>query len=203
MVRFLKKMFIPAAAFFVAISLLFAGCGTKADGGYSYFVQLDLDRSALFVDGLHCHVLTAPPLRRKTNLRSAVRLFLESESRQAGTNPPLVSDEAMDALAAHAWPKNYLEFRQVLQRACATSTGGVIQASDVAQALDREGTTRFSSLDTPSETSSIDLLRPMREIERDVVRMVVDKFNGNQTEAAHALGISRTTVWRLLRDDAG
>lgn len=159
--------------------------------------------AALFVDGLHCHVLTAPPLRRKTNLRSAVRLFLESESRQAGTNPPLVSDEAMDALAAHAWPKNYLEFRQVLQRACATSTGGVIQASDVAQALDREGTTRFSSLDTPSETSSIDLLRPMREIERDVVRMVVDKFNGNQTEAAHALGISRTTVWRLLRDDAG
>ena len=51
MVRFLKKMFIPAAAFFVALSLLFAGCGTKADGGYSYFVQLDLDRSALFVDG--------------------------------------------------------------------------------------------------------------------------------------------------------
>lgn len=157
--------------------------------------------SALFVEGLRCHVLTAPPLRRRTTLRSAVRLFLEAEAHQVGVDAPRVEDEAMELLASHPWPRNYIEFRQVLQRASATAENGVIRARDVQEALDREGTTRFSSLDTPSETSSIDLLRPLRAIERDVVRMVIEKYNGNQTEAARTLGISRTTVWRLLRDD--
>lgn len=155
---------------------------------------------ALFVEHLGCHVLTAPPLRHRRTIRQAVRLFLDEEARRAGTEPPFVSDEAMELLAAHPWPRNYLELRQVLQRATALAEGGVMRAGDVREALDREGTTRFSSLDTPSESSSIDLLRPLREIERDVVRMVVEKYGGNQTEAARTLGISRTTVWRLLRD---
>ena len=75
-----------------------------------------------------------------------------------------------------------------------------MRARDVREALDREGATRFSSLDTPSETSSIDLLRPLREIERDIVRMVVEKYGGNQTETARTLGVSRTTIWRILKD---
>lgn len=153
------------------------------------------------VESLRCHVLTAPPLRRRRDLRRAVGLFLDSEARQAGIAPPLVTDEAMDLLLAHPWPRNYIELRQVLQRAGATAEDGTMRARDVREALDREGATRFSSLDTPSETSSIDLLRPLREIERDIVRMVVEKYGGNQTEAARTLGVSRTTIWRILRDE--
>lgn len=156
---------------------------------------------AVFVEHLHCHVLTAPPLRRRRTIRQAVRLFLDREAQRMRAEPPFVTDEAMELLAAHPWPRNYIELRQVLQRAAATAEGGVVRAGDVREALDREGTTRFSSLDTPSAASSIDLLRPLRAIERDVVRMVVEKYGGNQTEAARTLGISRTTVWRLLRDE--
>lgn len=155
---------------------------------------------SLFVEYLRCHVLTAPPLRRRRDLRRAIGLFLDSEARHAGTVPPLVTDEAMDLLLGHPWPRNYIELRQVLQRASATTEEGVMRARDVREALDREGATRFSSLDTPSETSSIDLLRPLREIERDIVRMVVEKYGGNQTEAARTLGVSRTTIWRILKD---
>lgn len=154
----------------------------------------------LVVEGLRCHVLTAPPLRRRATIRHAVSLFIDAEARQRGTRPAFVTDEAMELLASHPWPKNYLEFRQVLQRACATAANGAVRTRDVAEALDREGGVRFSSLDTPNETSSIDLLRPLRDIERDVVRMVVEKYEGNQTEAARTLGISRTTIWRMLKD---
>ena len=108
----------------------------------------------------------------------------------------------MELLAGHPWPRNYLELRQVLQRAAELAEGGVMRAGHVREALDREGTTRFSSLDTPNESSSIDLLRPLRDIERNVVRMVVEKYGGNQTEAARTLGVSRTTVWRLLSGEA-
>ena len=37
-------------------------------------------------------------------------------------------------------------------------------------------------------------------VARDIVRMVVDKYDGNQTEASRTLGMSRTTVWRILRE---
>lgn len=153
----------------------------------------------LFVEHLRCHVLTAPPLRRRGSLRQAVGLFLDAEARKTRSTPPFVTDEALAILAAHPWPKNYIEFRQVLQRASATASDGTIGARDVLEALDREGTTRFSSLNTPSDASSIDLLRPLRDIERDIVRMVVDKYDGNQTRAAETLGLSRTTVWRMLK----
>lgn len=153
----------------------------------------------LFVEQLRCHVLTAPPLRRRGTVRQAVGLFLDAEARKTGSTPPFVTDEALTILAEHPWPRNYIELRQVLQRASATAEDGTIGARDVLEALDREGTTRFSSLDTPSDASSIDLLRPLRDIERDIVRMVVDKYDGNQTKAAETLGLSRTTVWRMLK----
>lgn len=156
---------------------------------------------SLFVEYLRCYVLTAPPLRRRPTIRQAVSLFVDNEARLTGSRPPFVSDEAMEVLASYPWPNNYIELRQVLQRAIAAAEDGTIRARDVREALDRDRTTRFSSLDTPSEESSIDLLRPLRDIERDVVRMVVERYGGNQTKAARTLDVSRTTVWRMLRDD--
>lgn len=47
----MKKIFMTAAASAAAISLLFAGCTAQPGGGYSYFVQLDIARSDLRVDG--------------------------------------------------------------------------------------------------------------------------------------------------------
>ncbi len=158
------------------------------------------EASNLVVQNLHCHVLSVPPLRARRNLRQAIGLFLTSEARRQGTEPLIVTDEAMDLLLVHDWVQNYIEFRQVLQRASATSGGGCIRASDVRDAIARVGAVRFSSLVSPNDSSTIDLLRPLRDTERDIVRMVVDKYDGNQTEASRTLGLSRTTVWRILRE---
>ena len=47
----LKKFLSSAAAFLLAALCLFSGCATKKDGGHSYFVQLSVERSGLYVDG--------------------------------------------------------------------------------------------------------------------------------------------------------
>ena len=47
-------------------------------------------------------------------------------------------------------------------------------------------------------SSVIDINKKMSEIEKDVARAVLLKSNGNQSLAAQRLGISRTTIWRLL-----
>lgn len=153
----------------------------------------------LLVERLRCHVLSVPPLRRRASFRQAVRLFLDAEAKRVGGRPAEVSDEAMGVLEAYPWPKNYLELRQVLQRAAAGATDGLISAQNVREALDRTGATRFSSLAAASESTSIDLLRPLKETERQIAQMVVERCGGNQTEAARILGIGRTTLWRMLK----
>ena len=45
----------------------------------------------------------------------------------------------------------------------------------------------------------LDLNRTLDEIDQDVAQRVVEETGGNQTAAAKRLGISRTTLWRLLQ----
>ena len=47
----------------------------------------------------------------------------------------------------------------------------------------------------------LDLNRSLYEISRDIVRRVVEESDGNQTAAAKRLGISRTTLWRYLKEE--
>ena len=48
----------------------------------------------------------------------------------------------------------------------------------------------------------LDLGRSLEEINQDVARRVLEETGGNQTAAAKRLGISRTTLWRLLKDQS-
>ena len=41
---------------------------------------------------------------------------------------------------------------------------------------------------------------PLSEIDREIVQIVLEKHGDNQTRAAQSLGISRTTLWRMLKD---
>ncbi len=47
----------------------------------------------------------------------------------------------------------------------------------------------------------IDFNRTLDEINEDIVRNVVERCGGNQSEAARKLGISRTTLWRYLKKE--
>lgn len=155
---------------------------------------------ALIVEHLHCQVATAPPLRARKDLRSAILRYVSHEAGRTGASAPLLSDEAIVLLCAQPWKRNYIELRQVLQYCLNTVSGGLIDAALAQEAITRERATKFSSLSTPDASTTIDLLRPLKETERDIVQMVVEKLGGNQTEAARVLGLSRTTIWRLLKD---
>ena len=58
-----------------------------------------------------------------------------------------------------------------------------------------------ATADSPIKAVLFDCDGVLADTERDIARLVVGHLQGNRTRAAEVLGISRTTLWRLLKDD--
>ena len=79
--------------------------------------------------------LKIPPLReRRQDIPLLTGYFLERLSRASGHERTL-SDEAMKALLAYDWPGNVRELENCLERACAFTSGPVIQVGDLPSAI--------------------------------------------------------------------
>ena len=96
-----------------------------------------------------------------------------------------------------AWPRNLDQFRRVLRELAVTTSDFYIQKESVKNALWKE------NIEIPSSSSAnIDLSGTLDKITNDVVRIVLAQENGNQKRAAERLKIGRSTLWRMLKNDA-
>ena len=101
----------------------------------------------------------------------------------------------MLTLQNQTWPRNVDQLVQFVQNLVISSESSFISGEAVHRLLDMEKNTN-----PPLESCRIDLNRPLDEIIRQVVRTVYLSENMNQSHTAKHLGISRSTVWRLLKD---
>jgi two-component system response regulator AtoC len=128
--------------------------------------------------------ITIPPLRERAGeiATLAAELARKVSEGIGRARPPTLRADTLSILHAHDWPGNVRELRNVIERAVLlVGDGDVIKPSHLA--LDQ-------------------LVRPTtpRNAERDRVVAALDRFAGNQTRAADALGISRRTLVSRLRD---
>lgn len=72
-----------------------------------------------------------------------------------------------------------------------------IKLSSVNKILRQETQLTYSVAKPASKP--LDLNRTMREIEYDILQQVIAEEKGNQSAVAKRLGISRTTLWRMLQ----
>ena len=103
---------------------------------------------------------------------------------------------AMELLQAYEWPGNYSQLKHVLDELAALADGHYISKSAAERVLKKE---KIMLGDAVQE--QIDFNRTLDEINEDIVRNVVERCGGNQSEAARKLGISRTTLWRYLKKE--
>ena len=130
-------------------------------------------------------------------------LHLLLSHRNADSDHPVLGagEEALQLLREYRWPHNYTQFQRVVLEIAAQAPGQTITAEHTRRVLQKE---RYecvlSSRGAENTVIPLDLDRPLREIERDIVCRVLAENGNNQTEAARRLGLSRTTLWRLLRE---
>jgi DNA-binding NtrC family response regulator len=144
--------------------------------------------------------ITVPPLRaRRADLRALCDSVLPRVARRAGRPVLPLADDALARMVDYAWPGNVRELENVLERALVLAEGTAITAADLELPE-----TRVPPADIPELVEvAADASRPhdavMDDIERRRLTAALAAADGNQSHAAKALGMPRTTFINKLR----
>ena len=146
-----------------------------------------------------------PPLRgRLGDLPALARHFLARIGEQPGLRPLGITDGAQALLGAYDWPGNVRQLQAVLFRAAVFCDGDALTAEDFPQLSSMLGGGEGPALSAVQEGVGVMLytadgnLRPLEEIEADVIRLAIGHYRGRMTEVARRLGIGRSTLYRKL-----
>jgi DNA-binding NtrC family response regulator len=160
------------------------------------------------VAALGATTIDLPPLRERiTDIAPLTRHFLARIGEQPGLRELGVTDGALSLLAAYDWPGNVRQLQAVLFRTAVFCDGDALTTADFPQLLTTIGTDNPTGLSTPvQESTGVMLytadgnLRPLEEIEADVIRLAIGLYRGRMTEVARRLGIGRSTLYRKLSE---
>jgi DNA-binding NtrC family response regulator len=143
--------------------------------------------------------ITLPPLRdRREDIPLLVDHFIRRYTHQYKNNLEGVDPKAMDILIQHTWPGNVRELENCLARAVILSKGPLLQPLDLSVKFEPE--IRTPPLD-PGRNRDMDLTRPgmkIKDLERNLIQRTLRNCEGNKTEAAKLLGISRKALYEKM-----
>jgi DNA-binding NtrC family response regulator len=152
-----------------------------------------------------------PPLREhREDIATITQALIERICRRYQQPTALLGPGTLPRLLQHSWPGNVRELASVLESAILDSHSGIVRPNDLALNLPREGTLPgvFSGPSGPSGLSGITgISPPLPEVPEDLtldaairrhIQLVLERNRGNKLRAARQLGISRSTLYRLL-----
>lgn len=148
-------------------------------------------------DGFTCLTLNIPSLREQIrDIPNLSSLYISHLNMQLGKEISGFEPGALDILTSYQWPGNYNQFRRVLTELASITTSLYIKTEDVKKILQKE---HRQEVKNPHFASSFDLSRTLEEINLDILQQVLYEEGGNQSSTAKRLGISRSTLWRMLQ----
>ena len=128
-----------------------------------------------------------PPLReRREDIPLLAAHFLRRRAAQYGRRVEGFSPEAMQALLDYPWPGNVRELEHTVERALLLMHGTQVQPADL-------------NLRPPMDGAAVLDELPLEEVERVLIRKALQRHDGNVSQAAEALGLSRSALYRRLQ----
>jgi DNA-binding NtrC family response regulator len=138
--------------------------------------------------------LNIPPLReRRGDIPFLANHFLRKLAPDAGSRVESISDAAMEKLIAYHWPGNVRELENVIERSLVMCAGTRLEAADIKLESAPRKTPQGDSHFLP-EGMSLD------EYEKDIIREALRRADGNKSQAARLLGLTRNALrYRLTQ----
>jgi len=135
----------------------------------------------------------APLRERKQDIPDLVNLFVSRFTGESGKPVEGITPEAMRILVNYHWPGNVRELQNIVERACALAKGNVLDPSDI-------------HLDTRAAKASNGFVgflpdgMTLEQWEDEMVQEALRRANGNKSQAARLLGLSRNALrYRLSK----
>ena len=119
------------------------------------------------------------------------RRFIKRFSEQFKKPVSGLTQRAQELLAGYSWPGNIRELENVIGHACMMTESQTIDIRDLPE-TDFTQTSRKENDDGP--------LLPLAQVERNYIERVLNQAGGNKVLAAKILGISRTSIYRILSE---
>ena len=137
--------------------------------------------------------LELPSLReRRTDIIPLAQHFIRKFSADYGVTPPVLAPAAEQKMRLHAWSGNVRELRNVIERAVLLCDQASIESADLALGASSNAPRQHGALPFPST---------LYALTRAAVDEMLRLCEGNKSEAARQLGVSRPRLMRLLDGD--
>src|SRR6185503_17762304 len=160
-----------------------------------------------------------PPLReRRYDIPVLLRLFLNDANRKFKKSVVGLAPDALGILGRYEFPGNVRELRNIVEHGVVMADREILRVEDlpvqvVASASSRHrlltkqvdgqvqprsepGTGGPAGMEPGSATG----FKTLAEAEKELIRWTLERLQGNQTEVAKRLGISRSTLWRKIKE---
>lgn len=132
-----------------------------------------------------------PPLRQRLeDIPLLSEHFLNHYAKKYNKPVAKISDAATKRLQKHNWPGNIRELQHALERAVIMSNSSVLQPEDFNLNAQNQGNDDVDNV-------MLDQYR-LEDVEKILIRKVLKKYNGNITQAAGELGLTRSSLYRRL-----
>jgi DNA-binding NtrC family response regulator len=137
-----------------------------------------------------------PPLRERMEaLPSLIQHFIKLANSRYGKQVTGLDDQTKSLLAHYEFPGNVRELETIIAHAVIMADGPHIRAVDLPDQV-QFGIKPRLRLPHNAERSVMTLV----ELEKNHIQTTLESLKGNQTKAAKLLGISRSTLWRKMKE---
>jgi two-component system response regulator HydG len=139
-----------------------------------------------------------PPLRdRKEDIGSLISHFLSKFNEQTGKTLSGLTSEAALTMMDYCWPGNIRELENAIEHAfvtCREKEIGIFDLPLEIRRVEMRSTVCAPSADQPSSLSG-----KKHSLTKETLLSTLDRYKGNKSETAKALGIDRSTLWRQMK----
>jgi DNA-binding NtrC family response regulator len=128
-----------------------------------------------------------PPLRdRREDIPALAGHFLRQHTQRYRKTINGFETAALQALLDHPWPGNIRELDHAVERGVLMCQGSTIRLGELGLRIDRDATSRIEDMS-------------LEEVEGFLIKKAMARFDGNVSQAAKALGLSRSALYRRLQ----
>ena len=166
---------------------------------------IQLVKENKFRDDLYYRInvlnLEIPPLReRKEDISLLVNFFIKKYGYKFKKIVDGISEEGIQILENYDWPGNIRQLENIIERLVVRNDKNFIMTNLVKEIMELQYGGGVIDNYQKQDNINYPLSGNLEDIEKNIIKEIINEEKGNKAAAARRLGISRTTLWRKLNN---